>query len=452
MNPFILRRFFRRMNKRTAACFFSALAVLSLAAAASKYEKPRTFKASELLPPTQLKGSHFEVAADVPTEGYLHVYSISSDYGAFDAEGTSMLLVRLQEVEALAQLDKVSRSEVFLKSAGNSVLNVGKNVISAVKDPVGTVAGIFRGLKRFGTNLGRRAKRAGDRAANSAKKDEDSKKTQDEQASDPVANAAKSILGVNKAMRRWARKVGVDPYTTNPVLRKALEDIGTADAAGNIMTKIVLPIPAVVSQTAQVGNLVWGKDPEELRKLNEKRLKELGADGETIKDLYISRGFTLSLQTRLVNGLYAVKAKGSADYAETATEADTEREGLFFAESAEMLQRFHAESAVVEILPDSRTLVAKTKNGRATVLLPVDWMYWTKDFKKTAFEIAGRAKAELGTGRLEIRLSGRMSDRAKEEMRSRGWAVVENVPLSSGWLAADASPGAQARSGAPDHK
>ena len=61
-------------------------------------------------------------------EGYLYVFDITSDYGALEAEGKAMLLMRLHEVGALAELDKVSKSEVFLKAAGTSVLNVGKGV------------------------------------------------------------------------------------------------------------------------------------------------------------------------------------------------------------------------------------------------------------------------------------------------------------------------------------
>ena len=45
----------------------------------------------------------------------------------------------------------------------------------------------------------------------------------------------------------------------------------------SIVTKVVVPIPAVVSTTATVGNLVWSKDPEELSKMNEARLRALGA-------------------------------------------------------------------------------------------------------------------------------------------------------------------------------
>jgi hypothetical protein len=298
------------------------------------------------------------------------------------------------------------------------------------------------GLKRFGTNLGRKAKRTTDKAVASTTGDEKSggpSKPADEKAAGAAQGAAKSALGVNKSARRWAQKLGVDPYTTNPILRKALEDVGKVDAAGGIAAKVVVPVPMVVSSTASVGNLVWGKDPEELLKHNEQRLRELGASAEVVKAFYLSKGFTLTLQTRFLNGLHAVKAKGSADYAETAAEADLEREAVFFAESAEMLQRLHAASPVEALLPDSRALVAKAKDGRAVALLPLDWVGWTAASEKALSEMAARARGELGASKLEVRLTGRMSETAKKEAAARGVSVVENVPSSMEILEAAAA-------------
>ena len=198
---------------------------------------------------------------------------------------------------------------------------------------------------------------------------------------------AYSMLGVNKAARKWAQKVGVDPYTTNPILKKALTDIGKIDTAGGLAAKIVVPIPMVVSSTASVGNLVWAKDPEALLKLNEQKFKDLGVGGDVIKQLYLSKGFSLSLHTRFATDLAEVKVPGSADYVATAAESDTEREALFFVESAGMLARFHKTAPVVALLPDSRALVAKTKDGRAVVMLPVDWVRWTEAYEKALREV-----------------------------------------------------------------
>jgi hypothetical protein len=414
---------------RVAAC--AALAAL---AAAADYEGPRTFKASEVLKPAQVKGAHFSVAPDVPTEGYFHLFRLTTDYGSMEAEGRSMLLKREHETGALAQLEEVSKTGVFVKAAGNSVLNVGKGVSSAVSDPEATAKGLGAGVKRFGTNLGRKAKRTADQAVDSTKGGDDkaqgSAKSTPEKAADAGTGMAYSVLGVNSGARRWAQKLGVDPYTTNPVLKKALTDIGKIDAAGGIAAKVAVPIPMVVSGTATVGNLVWGKDPEELLKLNEAKLRQIGVKDDVIKQLYLSKGFTLSLQTRFAQALSAVNVKGCADYAAAAAESATEREAMFFTESAEMLDRLNRKAGVSAVLEDSRAMVAKTKDGRAVVLLPVDWVRWTEPFDKASAEVARRAKAELGAARLELQTTARLSAAAEKELTARGFSVTENLPYS----------------------
>ena len=107
---------------------------------------------------------------------------------------------------------------------------------SAVKDPGATAQGVGGGLKRFGTNLGRKAKRAGDQTVDAARKDEsgatgEGGKPTSEEVAEAGTGVAYSVLGVNSAARKWAQKVGADPYTTNPILKKALTDLGKIDKA-----------------------------------------------------------------------------------------------------------------------------------------------------------------------------------------------------------------------------
>lgn len=405
---------------------FAVLALATAALAQGGHEGPKVFKASELLPAAQQKGPHFQVKESVPTPGYFHEFEITSDYGNMEAEGNSQLRTRLNEIDALTRLHDVSKTEVFLSAAGNSVLNVGKGVVNVVADPEGTVKGLGGGLKRFGHNLGRKTKAAADSAVDVTKQDPNApQKSTGGKAVDAGEDVAMSALGVNGAMRRWAQKLQVDPYTSNKVLRKALEDIGKIDTAGGIAAKVVVPIPMVVGMTASVSGLVWGKDPQELMKLNEQRVAALPTDKKAAAAFFKNKAFTLGYQTRFIAALDAVKAKGSGSYVDTAEGAENESQVAFFTESAELLQRFHQTDPVEVILPDSRAIVAKTKSGRGVVLVAIDYLPWSEAADKAVKEVAARAKAELKATSLEIRLTGRVSDRAKQELKARGWTVVE---------------------------
>jgi hypothetical protein len=418
---------------RRASPLLLVAAAATVALAQAAYEGATTFKASEILPPTLVKGPHFQVKESVPTTGYFHDFEITSDYGDMSAEGRSLLRMRVHEVEALTALDETSKTEVFAKAAGNSVLKVGKGVASVVADPEGTVKGIGGGLKRFGSNLGRKAKR-GAEDANEAVKGDDKKdasqpeKSTGDKAADAGEGAAKSVLGVNGAYRRWAQKLRVDPYTSNEVLRKALTDIAEIDAAGGIAAKVAVPIPMVVGTTANVGGLVWGKDPEELLKLNEANVKALGTPEKEAHAFFRNKAFSLGYQTRFITALSAVKVKGCGSYVDTAEEAQNERQVVFFTESAELLQRFHAKTPVSAILPDSRAVVAKTADGRAVILLAVDFIRWTEPFEKSLKEILERSKSELGASRYELQLTGFASPGARQQLKALGVGLVEKVP------------------------
>lgn len=395
-------------------------------AAAPGFEPEQTFQASKILPAKIAKGPHHTVDETVKADGYYQEFHIKSPYGEMDAEGRTVLHTRVAEMDALARLSEVSKGEVFAKAAGGAVLNVGKGVAAAVTKPEETVKGIGAGVKRFGTNLGRKSKRAADSATKDDKKPEGEEKKTEDKALDAAGGAANSVFGINGAARKWAQKLGVDPYTSNPVLHKALVDVGKIDSAGSIISKVAVPVPMVVSGTAKVGNLVWSADPEALRKTNETRLTELGASKQVASGFLINGNFTLTSQTRLIAALHAVKPKGAADYIDAAAEAEDERDALFFVESAEMLAGMHKTDPVTQILTDSRAMVAKT-GTRVVVLLPVDWMRWTEALQKGGQEIAGRAKQELGATALEVHISGAGTPAAKEGLGAYGWTVKERV-------------------------
>lgn len=415
------------------------LATLALvpSAAHAGDEAPPKVTAAGLLG-ARAQGPGYRVADPVDASGYFYRLDFRTDYGDMVVDGLSMLDMRLREMEALKKLDEVSKGEVFAKAAGGAVVNVGKGVAAAVKDPAATAKGVGAGVKRFGVNLGRKAKRAGDDVKDAATTTEEEKaaaaqnpdtRTTEDKAKDAAGSVANSALGVNKAARRWAQKLGVDPYTTNPALSKALLDFAKVDAAGAIAAKVVVPIPTLASSAASVGNLVWGQDPEALLKLNEGRAAELQVAPAVAKELWRNKAFSLTLQTRLIAALHAVKPEGAGSFVESAVEADSESAARFFVESAEMMQRLDKELPVAGVLPDTRALVVRS-GGTAVVLLPVDHVRWTDKLAGQAREVSERAKSELKASRVELRVSGTVSAQAKKEFAALGFVVREGEPLS----------------------
>jgi len=393
-------------------------------------------KASALLEPALPTGPSHTVAEAVVTPGAYHVFTITSVFGTFEAEGTSQVAVRVQELAALAALQDLSKAGVFARAAGESFVKVGTGVVNAVTDPVATAKGIGGGVKRFGVNLGRRTKRVVERVTADDTAATASEPSGAAATAATAANAAKSLIGINGARRRWAQRVGADPYTTNPVLRDALERIAEVDVAGGIAAKLAVPIPPLVGTTADVGSLVWGRDPEELRKLNEARVREIGASEEGAKAFFRNRAFTLTMQTRIVAGLHVVNVPGCGDYLASAAEADDPREALFFVESAELLQQQHETSRVAVVLTDSRALVARLPAGEALALLPLDWLRQSAEITAEFGDLARRARAP------DMRCILRPSQMALTADRPASTTATDEIP---------ATPAPRAASGAKAH-
>ncbi len=187
------------------------------------------------------------------------------------------------------------------------------------------------------------------------------------------------------------------------------------------------PLPTFKASAILPAHRVWGKDPEEVRKLLEGQLTALGVSQDLQKAFFTNKVMTPTHWVRIVTVLQAVKPKGSADYIDTAADAKSEREAMFLAESAAMLEKLHAQSPVEAILTDTRVMVAKTKDGRAIALLPGDYMPWTEKLADGAKELGERSRKELGAPSAEIWLPGEVSPRARQELKGLGWGVREKT-------------------------
>ena len=102
-------------------------------------------RAASILAATERSGPHFCVDDRVTVSGYFYEFRLTSDYGPFTAVGRSQLATRIDEIRAIAALQEVSKSEVFLASAGGAVVDIGKGAASAVTDPVATAKGVGAG-------------------------------------------------------------------------------------------------------------------------------------------------------------------------------------------------------------------------------------------------------------------------------------------------------------------
>src|SRR5258708_1567817 len=77
------------------------------------YEELPELKASDILKPEFLSGPRYKVREEVSTSSGANQFTIDSDFGVFEADGNEMLVTRISEINAIARLKEVSRTDEF---------------------------------------------------------------------------------------------------------------------------------------------------------------------------------------------------------------------------------------------------------------------------------------------------------------------------------------------------
>jgi hypothetical protein len=121
----------------------------TIAFAQAPFETPPLLPASELAPPDLLQGPTFTVDPQVPIQGMLGQFTIRSDVGTFEAHGRELLRIRVGELHGLAQIERMSKSEEFLRAAGRAVARPVESTANMLLHPVETVQGVPGGVARF---------------------------------------------------------------------------------------------------------------------------------------------------------------------------------------------------------------------------------------------------------------------------------------------------------------
>lgn len=129
--------------------------------AANTYEELPEFKASEILRPEFLQGEHFKVAETVPTFSGANRFSIDSDFGVFEAEGNEMLVRRVGEIDAIARLKDISRTDVYKQALVKAAKGPYESAKNIIRDPVNSIENVPKGVMKFMRGAGEKIKGVG---------------------------------------------------------------------------------------------------------------------------------------------------------------------------------------------------------------------------------------------------------------------------------------------------
>lgn len=391
--------------------------------------------AAEVLPASLLKGEHHTVHETVQNDGYLNYYRINSDYGEFEAISTAMLKIRVGEINALAELDELSQTEVFLKAAADAGVGQIKALTQFATHPIDTVVGIPGGIARLFKRYTRQAGEAVDAtvefvAGDDKEASEVSEEADEESSGDKAVGLTESVLGVSGAERAWAQKLGTDPYSSNATLRAAIKEVAWAERLGRFgMGFAGIPEIPGADIIGDVNEAVWSKDPYELQDLNRARLVDTGAEAALIEEYLENPKMTPSQQTLLTAAIAEIDgAAGRGGILRQALNAQTEAEANFLNMSVTMLAWYHLnQKPIVKVLTYAAVPVGVTEDGTAALLFAADHVYWTDTVAAAAGDHTNQAAASQQISVSEVWLLGTASDRVRQELADLGISVHEDV-------------------------
>ena len=382
--------------------------------AAGDYEELPELKASEILREDMLNGPHHKVREEVPTFTGMNRFTIDSHFGVFEAEGNEMLVRRVSEIDAIAKLKDVSRTDVYKQALVKAAKGPYESAKNIIRDPVNSIENVPKGAMKF-------MKSAGDKIKGIGKKDKSSDKSEGGQA--------EQMIGYSNTKRKVAVSLWVDPYTTNSVLRKELDGIAWATFAGGATFSVAtLPVggAAGVGLTAtgvsrSMNELLVEKSPEDLKTYNRQALIAMGASGNEADRLLGNPAYTPTQQTAFVLNMKSLDAVANrkAFIHLAGADSSAEADAVYCVQTAAMLGKLHQEIPLARIETIGDFPIAVSKDGTTVVALQWDYAAWTSaaaGFSDAIQKFAGEAPRNK---KVLVALSGQTSERLRHELETR---------------------------------
>jgi hypothetical protein len=388
----------------------SALALGLSAWPAAAVENLDDAEAARVLTAAQVTGPNWTVEPTVGRNGFSRIYSLKTPYGNFSVEGDRRLRERLAELQALDQLEKVSKTETFaaaLAKAGLAPLRFGRDLITS---PIETTENLFEGVFNIF-----------DRTA-----------AEIDQSGVSRDGTVESLLGVRKARREIAYALNVDPYTDFRPLDEALDGVAGAMAAGDISVSAAFSaIPGgaglAVSGTATANRLstpVRDKSSAEIAAMVEKSFLAQGVDMPTTREFLKNRYYSPADQLAVADALKAIGAKDSSEYVLRAAQADSVDKAKFLRARLEtMADNNDKLGKIVQFVSFADYTMARNAKGQLVAVFPFDEIAWTALTSQSFERLTGEVVKMKETQKAMLATPAAVTPEAMTQLTKLGWQV-----------------------------
>jgi hypothetical protein len=396
-----------------------AMVAAPLPAVAQQYENPPSFNVAKI-PGIRAAGDNYAIVNPARSDGLLRLYRVTTAPGEITVHGDEMLRMRLHELDALNQLDKINNSEAFGKALAEAGLSPLKYTGRFIANPAKTDSETFTGIGNMFGRIASGMANAGRAPGN------------------PIAG----LLGVTEQRRKLAAEFGVDPYPDYEPLDFRLSRLSEAAAAGGLtVSGALIAVPGaagiVVSnlhtasslQGIQIETLARDYTAAQILDLNRGRMNAMGADPTLIESLLGNRNYTpidLAAMVAALDGMSGVEDRTL--FLERAAAIDNRAIAYFMRRHAELLAAHHARAAKFSrFVSLGGYPFAVTRHGRIVSVMPIDALAWTQSTGGALRDSAADARRLVASGQVELRITGSATALAKRQLQGLGWKLVERA-------------------------
>ena len=389
----------------------AALSAMAMSSTVVALEAPKP-KAAQIFLGTAATGSNYKVKPVVRSDGVMRIFDFDTSYGEFAFDGIEFAKLRLHELDAVAALEKMSKSDAFGNAFGRAALGPIKFGADLITKPADTVerslSGIGNMLDRVGAGL---ANNRADR--------------------DPILE---SLLGVSDTQRQLAVELDVDPYTDFPPLAQRLKEMAGAMAGGGLPVRAGLAlvpggVGIAVSSVATVSSVKDTlRDKTAAQVIAEVRatLLSLGVPAETVNLLVENRNFTPADLLIMARALKQLGAENTVAFVEHAAGAGSRNLAFYHRRRAQTLAARSSElGGIASFVTVAGQPINVARSGNIVAVFTFDDIAWT-ELQSRTFTAATAEIRRLKPGTIPVLAStGTVSPMAAAEIRNLGWKIVQ---------------------------
>lgn len=381
----------------------------TLVAEVASYDSPGPIPVSQLLPTALIENGPATIAPEAEADGLHATYRISSDSGSEDITGTQLLAARIRELRAIASLRAMNKSAEFgkalLQTGGEKIQSVG----AAVKNPVGTAKRLPQGASKFFGRVGTSIKSMGEGKVG-------------------ATEAVEAAAGVHRKKAELALKLGVSPFSTDPVLQAELDAAARAMAAGASLVNFsgllvgggIGTALSAVNMNDTFQRALVESSPAELEAQTRAALQSLGASPETLDAFLANPAFNPWQQSSIAKLLAAID-RNPDPLLSQAVQASSLEDAVYFVQLARLFENHHTVNApITEFHALDGIPCAVDRDGTLVVPVAADLIQWIPPIEARADGFLAEKKNRAGVQSILLATDGILTPRAIESLQSKG--------------------------------